>query len=258
MVEAIATITLIQVSEIQSIALLLVWFVVLFPTLVALLFFGTLWWGHQFLYSPMEFRSDESFLSAMTRLNRVEEDTAEARRVAVVARGESQIALDAARNLGPNQELDETAKNVLKALVEVPEVPTSIAEIAKLVNLDTADVSHVLEDMKDDGFVRQDVQGEQDEETLSWRLRGWGQIRVRQEIGLSKEDVRVLGGIKDSPEKRPTAKALAERLSLPQSATDRALNRLERFGLIAQSKSQDGGWRMRSWGKSVLQKARNK
>ena len=72
LVEAIATITLIQVNGNPSIALPLVWFVVLFPTLVALLFFGTLWWRHEFLYSPMEFRSDESFLTAMRRLNRVE------------------------------------------------------------------------------------------------------------------------------------------------------------------------------------------
>lgn len=72
LVEAIATITLIEVRGEQSIALPLVWFVVLFPTLIALLFFCTLWWRHQFLYSPMEYRSDESFLTAMTRLNRVE------------------------------------------------------------------------------------------------------------------------------------------------------------------------------------------
>ena len=72
LVEAIATVTLIQVRSEAAIALPLVWFIVLFPTLIALLFFGTLWWGHQFLYSPMEYRSDESFLTAMHRLQRVE------------------------------------------------------------------------------------------------------------------------------------------------------------------------------------------
>jgi tetratricopeptide (TPR) repeat protein len=72
LVEAIATITLIQVSAQEPIAFPLVWFVIAFPTLIALLFFSTLWWRHQFLYSPMEYRSDESFLTAMYRLQRVE------------------------------------------------------------------------------------------------------------------------------------------------------------------------------------------
>jgi tetratricopeptide (TPR) repeat protein len=72
LVEAIATVTLLKASGQPDIAIPLVWFVVMFPTLIALLFFGTLWWGHQFLYSPMEYRSDESFLTAMKRLQRLE------------------------------------------------------------------------------------------------------------------------------------------------------------------------------------------
>lgn len=72
LVEAIATITLVQVRNHQDIAVPLVWFVVVFPTLIAVLFFGTLWRGHQYLYSPMEFRSDESFLTAMRRLESLE------------------------------------------------------------------------------------------------------------------------------------------------------------------------------------------
>lgn len=72
LVEAIATVTLIQVREQLEVALPLVWFVVLFPTMIALLFFSTLWWAHQHLYAPTEFRSDESFLTAMDRLQRVE------------------------------------------------------------------------------------------------------------------------------------------------------------------------------------------
>jgi tetratricopeptide (TPR) repeat protein len=72
LVEAIATVTLIQVRDQREVALPLVWFVVLFPTMIALLFFSTLWWRHQFLYAPTEYRSDESFLTAMHRLQRVE------------------------------------------------------------------------------------------------------------------------------------------------------------------------------------------
>jgi tetratricopeptide (TPR) repeat protein len=72
LVEAIATVTLVNVVKEQAIAMPLVWFIVGFPTLIAALFFATLWWRHQFLYSPMEYRSDESFLTAMQRLRRVE------------------------------------------------------------------------------------------------------------------------------------------------------------------------------------------
>lgn len=72
LVEAIATVTLVNVASEEAIAQPLVWFIVSFPTLIALLFFATLWWRHQFLYSPMEYRSDESFLTAMQRLQRVE------------------------------------------------------------------------------------------------------------------------------------------------------------------------------------------
>jgi membrane protein YdbS with pleckstrin-like domain len=61
LVEAIATITLIQVSAQEPIAFPLVWFVIAFPTLIALLFFSTLWWRHQFLYSPMEYRQTNPF-----------------------------------------------------------------------------------------------------------------------------------------------------------------------------------------------------
>lgn len=42
LVEAIATVTLVNVANVADIALPLVWFVVGFPTLIALLFFATL------------------------------------------------------------------------------------------------------------------------------------------------------------------------------------------------------------------------
>lgn len=66
LVEAIATTTLVQVQASSS-AIVLTWFVVLFPTMIAIMFFGTLWFKHNNLYSPMEFRSDEAFLSALDR-----------------------------------------------------------------------------------------------------------------------------------------------------------------------------------------------
>lgn len=72
LVEVIATVTLVNVLEKPEISLPIAWFIVVFPTLIAILFFGTIWWRHQFLYSPYEYRSDESFLSAMKRLEKIE------------------------------------------------------------------------------------------------------------------------------------------------------------------------------------------
>ena len=46
----------------------LIWFVVLFPTMIAMLFFGTLWFKHEALYSPKEYRTDEAFLKAMGKM----------------------------------------------------------------------------------------------------------------------------------------------------------------------------------------------
>lgn len=72
LVEVIATVTLVQVTDKPDIALPIAWFTVAFPTLIAVLFFFTIWFKHQGLYSPYEYRSDDSFLTAMRRLQRVE------------------------------------------------------------------------------------------------------------------------------------------------------------------------------------------
>ena len=72
LVEAIATYTLANVTGNPKISEPLVWFTVTFPTLIAILFFLTIWFKHQGLYSPYEYRSDDSFLTAMKRLQRVE------------------------------------------------------------------------------------------------------------------------------------------------------------------------------------------
>lgn len=72
LVQSISTVALVQLVQYQYAVIPLIYFVVLFPTLVSILFFSTIWWKHQFLYSPMEYRSDQSFLTAMDRLTRVE------------------------------------------------------------------------------------------------------------------------------------------------------------------------------------------
>jgi len=168
-------------------------------------------------------------------LKEAKEDANDARKIAVVARVESRQALESARNLGPDQELDETAVNVLKALAKIPEPVSSAEQIAKLAKLKPDEVAGVLEDMKEGGLIVED-----DEKKDRWKLRGWGMIRARKEIGLSDNDVRVLEGIKDIPDRRPTAQALAQSLNIPQTEMDEAIQRLERFGLIARSGSVKG------------------
>jgi hypothetical protein len=41
---------------------LFIWFVMLFPSVLVVLFFATLNWNHKVLYAPSDFKSDESFL----------------------------------------------------------------------------------------------------------------------------------------------------------------------------------------------------
>lgn len=44
-----------------------VWFVILFPSTIAILFFITLWFKREGLYSPSDFREDTSFLSLIRK-----------------------------------------------------------------------------------------------------------------------------------------------------------------------------------------------
>ena len=70
-IEAIATISLRIAVETEYVGHV-VWFIILFPTLIVLLFFVTLWAKRESLYSPMEFRDDESFLALLTKVDRLE------------------------------------------------------------------------------------------------------------------------------------------------------------------------------------------
>jgi len=131
LVEAIATFTLVQVSTMSEIAVPLVWFVVVFPTLIALLFFGTLWWRHQFLYSPMEYRSDESFLTAMQRLKRVE-------------------AIQDAAELNPQTADEEDSFRVVDRLLQLGDVRAAVKVGRTFLEADQHDVAakmfqHILD-----------------------------------------------------------------------------------------------------------------
>ncbi len=48
------------------------WFVMLFPVLIVILFFATLNWNHKVLYAPTDFRDDKSFLDLIRPMNEAE------------------------------------------------------------------------------------------------------------------------------------------------------------------------------------------
>lgn len=59
-IEAIATVSL-NIAVETDYAGHIVWFIILFPTLIVLLFFGTLWIKRESLYAPMDFSDPEAF-----------------------------------------------------------------------------------------------------------------------------------------------------------------------------------------------------
>ncbi len=77
-IEAIATVSLNIAVDTEYIGHI-VWFIILFPTLIVILFFITLWIKRESLYSPMEFRDDDSFLILLKKVDRLEakQDAAE-------------------------------------------------------------------------------------------------------------------------------------------------------------------------------------
>src|SRR5262249_44229363 len=67
LIEAIATVSLKFVINTQYVAHL-VWFIILYPTFIALAFFGFLWKKREAFYSPYDFRSDNTFQELLKRV----------------------------------------------------------------------------------------------------------------------------------------------------------------------------------------------
>lgn len=73
LVEAMATVSLkLALDSESAYAGHIVWFIMLFPVLLLLLFFGTLWVKRESVYSPGDFRDDQSFLRLFQRLETLE------------------------------------------------------------------------------------------------------------------------------------------------------------------------------------------
>src|SRR5262245_31553544 len=70
-IEAIATVSL-KIAISSDYVGHIVWFIILFPTLIVFLFFGTLWAKRECLYSPGEFRDDKAFVDLLFTVKRLE------------------------------------------------------------------------------------------------------------------------------------------------------------------------------------------
>src|SRR6185436_9840158 len=70
-IEAIATVSL-KIAISSSYVGHIVWFIIMFPTLIVFLFFGTLWAKRECLYSPGEFRDDKAFIDLLFTVKRLE------------------------------------------------------------------------------------------------------------------------------------------------------------------------------------------
>lgn len=68
LIEGISTISLKFVIDASiELASLLVWFIILFPSAIVILFFITLWFKREGLYSPSDFKDDISFISLLEK-----------------------------------------------------------------------------------------------------------------------------------------------------------------------------------------------
>jgi len=72
-IEVISVVSLKFILEFQSAYTgHMIWFIILFPSTIVLLFFVTLWFRREGLYSPADFRNDESFLSLFKKVEKLE------------------------------------------------------------------------------------------------------------------------------------------------------------------------------------------
>ena len=79
-IEAIATVSLGLVVS-QPYAIYLVWFIIFYPTFIALAFFVLLWVKREALYSPSDFRDDTTFRDILLRKVEVIEAKQDAARI---------------------------------------------------------------------------------------------------------------------------------------------------------------------------------
>ena len=71
LIETVATVSLHAVAD-QPYAAVLVWFIVTFPSVIAVLFFLLLWFKREALFGPMDFRDDDTFRDLLLKVSHIE------------------------------------------------------------------------------------------------------------------------------------------------------------------------------------------
>ncbi len=193
----------------------------------------------------------QNFLESVAErlLREAKEKAADAMAQAETAESQSKLALETVRNSGPRQGLEKNQIAVLKAFLDVPVLPAESRALAEKAGMSGDETKEVLDDLRESGFVSRDSA------TKSWDLDTWGRLRLREEVGLRSDEIETLASIRQDPQRRPTPAALAERTATSQDAVLKRLERLKRMGLVAESKTEHGGWRVRSWGRLALAEA---
>jgi len=138
-----------------------IWFVMLFPVLIVILFFLTLNFNPKVLYAPSDFRDEGNFLNVVgaKRLSvNLEEVTSQLENAKV------QIAEDVVKRIGANTEQDrkilqEILDNSLQAIqIKVEDTKESAQAVNGLPRVNTSTrILEILADAQDKGMQKEDL-----------------------------------------------------------------------------------------------------
>lgn len=150
--------------------------------------------------------------------------------------------------------IGQDADCLLKAFMGVKSEEPSIDEMRQKLRISREEIEKTADALKNAGLMRETGEGNG---PTRWSLRGWGKRRALELVGgLNETDEKVLRALNTlSVEKRirrPTIRDIAEHLKLATGDVDEALVRLLKFGSVAKSGTEPGGWRVRGWGQQHL------
>lgn len=152
-----------------------------------------------------------------------------------------------------------SSDRLLRAFIEVPSRTPTTPELQEILGTTSAELDVMIDESRDAGLIRETFG--QDDRQLRWKLGGWGKRRAFKLMNLEELDRKVLNSIYTlSLEKgirRPTLLNIAKDLQQQESSIEQSLARLLKFGFVAESTSEVGGWRIRSWGRRELTNLEN-
>lgn len=132
-------------------------------------------------------------------------------------------------------------------------MPTT-EQLANAIEVSPEKTANLLEGLRENSLIREAL--ESPDGQRHWRLSGWGKRLAYRLVGFTGSDIVVLDKINElkiqEKIRRPTITQLSEILSLPKEDIEAALTRLLKFGLVAESRTEIGGWRVRNWGRAEL------